>query len=76
MKFMISLSSVEEVKRFVDTVSGYPCEVDVCSGRYVVNGKSIMGLFSLDLSHPAQVEVLGTTEQAEEIRQALAEFVR
>ena len=39
----------------------FPCEVDVLSGRYVIDAKSIMGLFSLDLSHPVKVEVHGST---------------
>ena len=54
--FKISLASMEQVKRFVDIACGCPCEVDVCAGRYVVNAKSVLGLFSLDLSQPVEVE--------------------
>lgn len=59
MKFQVLLSSVADVKDFVDAASACPSEVDVLSGRYVVNGKSIMGLFSVDLSAPVTVAVHG-----------------
>lgn len=45
--FFVALSSIDDVKHFVDAASRCPCEVDVLSGRYVINAKSIMGLFSL-----------------------------
>ena len=51
-----------------------PCEVDVLSGRYVVDGKSIMGLFSLDLSQPVKVEVRGVEEEREAFFRSLAPF--
>ena len=56
-RFPITLSSVNDVKTFVGLASACPCEVDVISGRYLVNGKSIMGLFSIDLSQPVEVDV-------------------
>ncbi|MPM15980.1 hypothetical protein SDC9_62354 [bioreactor metagenome] len=55
--FSILLTSVNDVKEFVDATSRCRCEVDVRADRYVVNGKSIMGLFSIDLSRPVTVEV-------------------
>ena len=55
MEFNVSLSSIEDVRQFVNAASRCPCEVDVCSGRYVIDAKSIMGLFSLDLSKPVRV---------------------
>jgi len=45
----IKLSSIQDVREFVDTVTRYDIEIDLCSGRYVVDAKSIMGIFSLDL---------------------------
>ncbi|WP_297211468.1 HPr family phosphocarrier protein [uncultured Flavonifractor sp.] len=60
--FEVSLSSIEDVRRFVDAASRCACEIDVCSGRYVTDGKSIMGLFSLDLSKPVRVVVQGTAD--------------
>ena len=55
--FSLTLSSVNDVKTFVDAASACPCDVDVIAGRYLVNGKSIMGLFSIDLSQSVEVEV-------------------
>ncbi len=51
------LSSINDVKDFVNTVSKYDFDVDLTSGRYVVDAKSIMGIFSLDLSKPIKVEI-------------------
>lgn len=55
--FQILLSSINDVKNFVNTVSKYDCEIDLTSGRYVVDAKSIMGIFSLDLSKPIKLEI-------------------
>ena len=55
--FDLSLSSINDVKDFVNIVSKYDFDVDLTSGRYVVDAKSIMGIFSLDLSKPIKVEV-------------------
>lgn len=51
------LSSINDVKDFVNVVSKCDFEVDLISGRYVVDAKSIMGIFSLDLSKPIKVEI-------------------
>lgn len=48
----IRLSSIEAVRDFVEIVRKYDAEVDLSSGRYVVDAKSIMGIFSLDLLNP------------------------
>lgn len=45
----IKLTSIQDVREFVDIVTGYNIEIDLSSGRYVVDAKSIMGIFSLDL---------------------------
>ncbi len=55
--FYISLNSINDVKNFVNIVNRYDFDVDLTSGRYVVDAKSIMGIFSLDLSNPIKVEV-------------------
>jgi phosphotransferase system HPr-like phosphotransfer protein len=51
------LKSINDVKDFVNMVNKYDFDVDLTSGRYVVDAKSIMGIFSLDLSKPIKVEV-------------------
>lgn len=55
--FNIVLKSITDVKDFVNVVSKYDYDVDLSSGRYVVDAKSIMGIFSLDLSKPIKVQV-------------------
>lgn len=58
MKTMeIILNSIDAVKNFVNIVTVYDFDVDLVSGRYVVDAKSIMGIFSLDLSKPIKVEI-------------------
>ena len=56
----ILLSSINDVKKFVNVVSKYDFDVDLTSDRYVVDAKSIMGIFSLDLSKPISVAVHST----------------
>ena len=55
--FNIRLSTIEEVRNFVNIVSKYDYEIDLKSGRYVVDAKSIMGIFSLDLLNKIEVSV-------------------
>lgn len=56
-KCTVLLSSINDVKNFVNLVSRFDCDIDLASGRYVVDAKSIMGIFSLDLSKPITVEI-------------------
>ena len=51
----IKLSSIEDVRNFVNIVSKYSMDIDLMSGRYVVDAKSIMGIFSLDLLKPIKL---------------------
>ena len=53
----ISLNTIVDVKEFVNTVARYDFEVDLVSGRYHIDGKSIMGIFSLDLSKPVTLVI-------------------
>lgn len=54
---VIKLETINDVKNFVNTVSKYDFDVDLVSGRYAVDAKSIMGIFSLDLAKPIKVEI-------------------
>ena len=53
----ISLNSIDKVKSFVNDITKFDYDFDLVSGRYVIDAKSIMGIFSLDLSKPVTVEV-------------------
>ena len=55
--FNIMLKSISEVKDFVNIVNKYNFDVDLTSGRYIVDAKSIMGIFSLDLSKPIDLNI-------------------
>ena len=53
----IRLSLVENVNKFVNIVGHYPFDMDLRAGRHVVDAKSILGIFSLDLSRPITLEI-------------------
>lgn len=53
----ISLNSIDKVKAFVNEISKFECDFDLVSGRYVIDAKSIMGIFSLDLSKPIDLNI-------------------
>ncbi len=69
----IMLPSIEEVKKFNVIVTKYNGDVDLVSGRYVIDAKSIMGIFSLDLSKAIDVQIHG--DDPEKLADALAEFI-
>ena len=66
-EFIVSLNSVDKVKRFVSVTAGFDTEIDVVSGRYVIDGKSFMGIFSMDLSKPILLKISDTSEKNVEI---------
>ena len=66
---MIRLSSIQDVRTFVDTVTKYTIDIDLSSGRYVVDAKSIMGIFSLDLLSP--IKLSAQTDKEEEIKKLM-----
>ena len=70
---MIRLSLVENVNKFVNIVARYPFEMDLRAGRHVVDAKSILGIFSLDLSKPIALEIYG--DDCEELMKEIAPFV-
>lgn len=53
----ISLNSIDKVKDFVNVISTYDGDFDLASERYVVDAKSIMGIFSLDLGKPLRLDI-------------------
>ena len=61
----ISLNSIDKVKAFVNDITKFDCDFDLVSGRYVIDAKSIMGIFSLDLSKPIALNVHAEGDAAE-----------
>lgn len=70
----IFLGTIERVKNFVNEVSHLECDVDIVSGRYVIDAKSIMGIFSIDLSKPVNVRIQAEGEEAEKAEQVIKKF--
>ena len=71
--FKVMLSSIVDVKNFVNLVNEFDFDVDLVSGRYVVDAKSLMGIFSLELSKPIVMRVY--TEDTTELCETLKEFI-
>ena len=69
----ISLNSIDKVKSFVNEISKYDYDFDLVSGRYVIDAKSIMGIFSLDLSKPIQLNI--HTDSADEVLETLKPYI-
>ena len=68
----IRLSTIQDVQKFVNIVNRYDIDVDLSSGRYIVDAKSIMGIFSLDLLKP--ITVTAHTENADALFAELQVF--
>ena len=66
----ISLNSIDKVKSFVNTITQFDFDFDLISGRYVIDAKSIMGIFSLDLSKPIDLAI-HTEANLDEIMEVL-----
>ena len=71
--FNIKLSTIEDIRKFVEIVTRLEYDVDLSSGRYVVDAKSIMGIFSLDLLH--SIQLTAHTENADTLKEELASFI-
>ena len=71
----ISLNSIDKVKSFVNAITQYEYDFDLISGRYVIDAKSIMGIFSLDLSKDIDLNIHAEGEEAENILQVLKPYL-
>ncbi len=70
----ISLNSIDKVKSFVNDITKFDSDFDLVSGRYVIDAKSIMGIFSLDLSKPIDLNIHSTT-QLDEIMNIVKPYI-
>lgn len=68
----ITLKSIDEVKQFVQTLTMFEGEFEVISGKYIVDAKSILGLFSVDLSKPVVLRI-GAAD-AEDVLHAISRY--
>ena len=69
----IRLSLVENVNKFATIVARYPYEMDLRAGRHVVDAKSILGIFSLDLSRPISLDIYN--DHCEDLLEEIAPFL-
>lgn len=69
----VNLQAINDVKEFVNIVMRYDFDIDLVSGRYAIDAKSIMGIFSLDLSKPIQLNA--HTDDAEEFFKDIEKFI-
>lgn len=70
----ISLNSIDKVKSFVNDVTKFDYDFDLVSGRYVIDAKSIMGIFSLDLSKPIDLNI-HVEENVDAVISALSPYI-
>lgn len=73
---IIHLNTVERVQEFTSAMGEFDFEVDLSSGRYTVNGKSIMGILSLDLHHGITAQAEVPEDQEERFLQVLQPFAK
>ncbi len=70
----VLINTVDRVKSFVNAITKFEYDFDLVSGRYVIDAKSIMGIFSLDLAKPLTLNI-HTEENNDAVVEALAPFI-
>ena len=71
----VSLDSIDKVKSFVNMITKFDFDFDLVSGRYVIDAKSIMGIFSLDLSKPINLTIHAEGKELDVACKALAPYI-
>ena len=71
----ISLNSIDKVKAFVNEISKFDCDFDLVSGRYVIDAKSIMGIFSLDLSKNIDLNIHADGSTLDQVMDVVKDYI-
>ena len=71
----ISLNSIDKVKSFVNDITKFDYDFDLVSGRYVSDAKSIMGIFSLDLSKPIDLNIHAEDTNVDAVLEVLKPYM-
>ena len=71
----VSLNSIDKVKTFVNDINRFDFDFDLVSGRYVIDAKSIMGIFSLDLSKPIDLNIHADGEGLTEVMEVITPYM-
>ena len=69
-----SLNSIDKVKSFVNDITKFDYDFDLVSGRYVIDAKSIMGIFSLDLSKPIDLNIHADGAALDNVMQIISKY--
>ena len=69
-----SLNSIDKGKTFVNDINRFDFDFDLVSGRYVIDAKSIMGIFSLDLSKPIDLNIHAEGDSLQEVLKTLEQY--
>ncbi|MGN0589275.1 MAG: HPr family phosphocarrier protein [Ruminiclostridium sp.] len=69
----VKISTINDVKEFVSTVMLFGYDIDLISGRYAIDAKSIMGIFSIDLSK--ELKLVAHSDDTAELEEAIAKFI-
>lgn len=72
---MVNLNSIEKVKEFVSIANSCTCDIDIISGHHIIDAKSIMGVFSLNLSKPVECRIYDKAEIADTMLAKLKDFI-
>lgn len=75
IKKFLNLNSIDSVKEFVNIVTRYSFELDLGSGRYIIDAKSIMGIFSLDLSKPIELTIHAEEYECAGLLSEISKFI-
>lgn len=70
----VSINTVDKIKAFVNTITKFEYDFDLVSGRYVVDAKSLMGIFSLDLTKPICLNIK-TEDNMDKVLDALSTYI-
>lgn len=72
-EFKVKITTIDDVKKFVSTIMLFDYEVDLVSGRYAIDAKSIMGIFSIDLSK--ELKLIAHTDDTAELEEAISGYI-
>lgn len=72
-EFKVKITTIDDVKKFVSTIMLFDYEVDLVSGRYAIDAKSIMGIFSIDLSK--ELKLIAHTDDTTELEEAISAYI-
>lgn len=70
----VSLGTIESVKNFVTKITEFEEDFDLIQGKYVIDAKSVLGIFSIDLSKPVLLRINAEGDRLEQIKNAVKEF--